>query len=155
MNDIRIRKAIQADMPAVLELIRELARYEKCEDQVQMSVEKLQKDGFGETPAFQCWLACRNEEILGFCLSWYRYSTWRGRLLYVEDLYIREEFRRMGIGRILFEKVMNAAREEGISFLCLQVLDWNEPAIRFYRKYPAEFDGSWLNVLIPLEKASS
>jgi ribosomal protein S18 acetylase RimI-like enzyme len=155
MDKLIIRKAERTDMPAVLRLIKELAHYEKCEDQVRMTEDRLVSDGFGISPAFHCLLACREEEVLGFCLSWYRYSTWRGRLLYVEDLYIREAFRRQGIGRKLLEAVMEQAREEGISHVHLQVLDWNEPAIRFYRKYNPEFDQGWINVLIPLEKAVS
>ena len=155
MDKLTIREACSADMAAVLRLIQELARFEKCEEQVLMTTEMLIRDGFGKSPAFQCLLVCREEEILGFCLSWHRYSTWRGRLLYVEDLYIREEYRRQGMGGLLLEAVMEEARKDGISHVHLQVLDWNEPAIRFYTKYHPEFDHSWVNVLIPLDRAVS
>lgn len=148
MKDIIIRKAESSDMKAVLGLIRELAHFEKCAEQVQVSEKLLEHDGFGEKPAFHCLLACRGQDVLGFCLSWYRYSTWRGRMLYIEDLYIREEFRRMGLGKSLLDTAIGIARDEGISFVHLQVLTWNEPAIRFYRKYNAVFDDGWLNVLI-------
>jgi ribosomal protein S18 acetylase RimI-like enzyme len=153
MENICIRKAAEADMPAVLNLIKELAHYEKCEDQVQMTAARLRQDGFGKSPAFNCVIACREEEVLGFCLSWYRYSTWRGRILYVEDLYVREAHRRHGIGKSLMEAVMESAQMEGISHIHLQVLDWNQPAIEFYKKYNPAFDDSWINVLIPLDKA--
>lgn len=154
MKNIIIRKAEEADMPAVLQLIRELARYEKCEDQVGMNADLLLRDGFGISPAFHCLVACRGDEVLGFCLSWYRYSTWRGRIWYVEDLYVKEEYRRLGIGTMLLETVMASAAREGISFVHLQVLDWNHQAIDFYRKYQPVFDAGWINVLIPLEKSS-
>ncbi len=149
--EIVIRDAVAEDMPAVLNLIRELARFEGCEEEVRISEEQLIGDGFGEEAFFRCFLACAEDEILGFCLSWYRYSTWRGRLLYVEDLYVRELYRKQGIGKMLLDAKIELARNQGLSHVHLQVLDWNQPAIELYKKYGAAFDQSWVNVLIPLQ----
>ena len=151
MNSVVIRKATEADMPAVLQLIRDLATYENCAEKVEITLEQLLRDGFGKQPAFNCLVACNGEDVAGFCLSWFRYSTWRGRLLYVEDLFVKEAFRRLGIGSCLLEAKFELAGNLGISQVHLQVLDWNEPAIRFYERYKATFDPGWLNVLISTE----
>jgi ribosomal protein S18 acetylase RimI-like enzyme len=150
--EIHIRKALPDDIPGILRLIRELARYEKAEDQVVLSEEKLKADGFRDRPAYHCFVAISANELTGFCLCWYRYSTWRGKLLYVEDLFVKEDFRRKGIGKKLLDEAIELAKGQGISHLHLQVLDWNTPAIDFYRKhYQPEFDQSWINVLIPVK----
>lgn len=148
---VQIKKAVPADMPAVLALIRELASYEKAPEQVKLSEETLIRDAAADPPCFHCLIARSGEEILGFCLSWFRYSTWRGRLLYVEDLYVREIFRRKGIGKMLLDEMLQYAADQRIGYVHLQVLDWNQPAIDFYRKYyEPEFDNTWINVLIPV-----
>ena len=138
-------------MPAVMDMIRELAAFEKAEDKVEIQAERLVEDGFGKTPAFQCVLACFGEEVAGFCLSWFRYSTWRGQLLYVEDLYVKEKFRGKGAGTALLEAEFQIAKSLKIPFIHLQVLDWNTPAIEFYKKYDGQFDAEWLNVLLPVQ----
>lgn len=151
--EIYIRKAAPDDIPGILQLIRELARYEKAEDQVILTEKQLRKDGFGDRPAYHCLVAVSTDQLIGFCLCWYRYSTWRGELLYVEDLFVKDAFRRKGIGKRLLDETMQLANSQGINYLHLQVLDWNTPAIDFYRKYyqPA-FDPSWINVLIPVKQ---
>ena len=147
-----IRPALPQDIPDLMRLIRELAAYEHAEDSVRINEEQLLKDGFSSTPAYQSLIASLDGKTVGFCLYWYRYSTWRGRLLYVEDLYVCEEFRRRGIGKSLLAEAMKTAEKEGIEFISLQVLEWNEPAISFYRRYwNPNFDGEWLNVLIPVK----
>lgn len=153
--NVSIRKAVREDVSVILELIRELARFEKAENQVLLSEWQLAEDGFGENPAFECLLAFEQHVPVGFCLSWYRYSTWRGKLLYVEDLFVREDYRRKGIGKLLLDEMIKNAESQGIKYIHLQVLDWNIPGISFYKKhYPAEFDQAWINVLIPVNPQS-
>ena len=140
-----IRPAIAADMPAVLELIRELARYEKAEEQVRNTVQQLLADGFGPQPAFQCIVAVQAGAVVGFALCYNSYSTWRGKCLYLEDLYVKEPFRRSGVGSHLFDEVLKMAKEQKVKRLEWQVLEWNAPAIRFYEKYKAQLDPEWIN----------
>jgi GNAT superfamily N-acetyltransferase len=149
---VTVRQAVAQDVPELLKMIRELARYEKSESAVKISVKQLLEDGFSASPAFRCLLAQMNGKTVGYCLFWYRYSTWRGRIIYVEDLFVRSRYRRKGIGKILLDAVGQMAESEGCKWLSLQVLDWNEPAILFYRKYEkAEWDDGWVNVLIPVK----
>jgi ribosomal protein S18 acetylase RimI-like enzyme len=149
--EVRIRKAEPGDMPDVFRLILQLARYENAEEKVILSESELCRDSQLEFPPFHCVIACIESAVVGFCLSWYRYSTWRGRILYVEDFFVKPEFRRKGIGKMLLDEKLKMAKNQNISHIHLQVLDWNEPAIQFYRKYyNPEMDPEWINVLIPV-----
>lgn len=143
--DFKIREGKPEDLPQLMGLVKELAEYERALDQVETSVEQMQRDGFGEKPLFGFFVAEKGTEILGMALYYYRYSTWKGKVLYLEDLYIKEVYRRYKIGFYLFEALIAHAREENCSRISWQVLEWNEPAIRFYEKIGSEFDGEWVN----------
>ncbi|MBD3636162.1 MAG: GNAT family N-acetyltransferase [Crocinitomicaceae bacterium] len=145
MNSVSIRQAKAKDMPEVLELIRELAIYEHAEDQVTNSVDQLVEDGFGSHPKFECVVAEINNHVIGFALFYTSYSTWKGTCLYLEDLLVTEKMRRKGIGKMLFDAVLDIAKSRGAKRFEWQVLDWNEPTINFYKKYNADLDPEWIN----------
>lgn len=145
MSKVSLRSARAEDMARVLELIKELAIYENAEEQVENTVDQLIEDGFGTQPKFECIVAEDELEIIGFALFYTSYSTWKGTCLYLEDLLVTEEKRRTGAGSMLFEKVLSIAKERGAKRFEWQVLDWNEPAINFYKKYNADLDPEWIN----------
>ncbi|MEM9413364.1 MAG: GNAT family N-acetyltransferase [Planctomycetota bacterium] len=145
---IQIRTGTADDLNAVHELIIELAIFEKEPDAVKTTVESMLHDGFGRNPVFGFFVATFDETIVGLSLFYDRYSTWRGRCLYLEDLIVTEPFRRQGIGKQLFDRTLKKARDEGYRGMSWQVLDWNEPAINFYRKYGVKLDEKWVNCLI-------
>lgn len=130
----------------MLELIRELAIYERQPDAVTVSMEEFVNSGFGEQPVWGAFVAERDGRIIGLALYYIRYSTWKGRRLYLEDLIVTEEARGMGIGKLLLDSTVAYAKEKGYSGMMWQVLDWNAPAIEFYKKYNADFDSEWVNV---------
>ncbi len=140
-----IREGTPGDIPAIMQLVRELAVYEKAPEQVTNTEERMLEEGFGNNPAFGVFLAELEGRVVGMSLYYYRYSTWKGRRLYLEDIIVNEASRGLGIGKILFDKTVEKARAEGCSGMMWQVLDWNTPAIDFYRKYDARFDGEWIN----------
>ena len=142
---MNIRKATIEDVPAIMELVRELAVYEKAPEEVTNTEEKMRKEGFGENPSFECILAEKDGTVVGMSLYYYRYSTWKGRRLYLEDLIVTEKARGTGLGKILLDRTIEIAKEEGCSGMMWQVLDWNTPAIEFYKKYNARLDGEWIN----------
>jgi GNAT superfamily N-acetyltransferase len=143
-----IRKGEERDLPEVLGLIKELAAYEKYPDHVEITVEQLKEDGFGDNPSYGLEVAEKGGKVVGIALYYTRYSTWKGRKLYLEDLVVTEEERGSGIGKALFDRCIELTREGEYHSLVWQVLDWNEPAINFYRKYNAQFDGEWLDCSI-------
>ncbi|MGY6742652.1 MAG: N-acetyltransferase family protein [Cecembia sp.] len=142
-----IREGKKEDLPKVLELVRELAVYEKAPDEVINTVEMMEKDGFGPHPVFGFFVAVKTEtqEIIGTSIYYYRYSTWKGKRLYLEDLIVTETERGNGAGKLLFDRTLAKTLEEGCSGMSWQVLDWNTPAINFYQKYGADLDGEWVN----------
>ncbi|ADQ17046.1 Diamine N-acetyltransferase [Leadbetterella byssophila DSM 17132] len=142
---MNIRKATIEDVPAIMELVRELAVYEKAPEEVTNTEERMRKEGFGEHPAFECILAEKDGTVVGMSLYYYRYSTWKGRRLYLEDLIVTEKARGTGLGKILLDRTIEIAKEVGCSGMMWQVLDWNTPAIEFYKKYNARLDGEWIN----------
>ncbi len=142
---ISIRKATKNDLPAVVDLIKELAEYEKALHEVTISVHELEKDGFNENPLFWIILAEVNDKIVGMSFYYIRYSTWTGRNLYLEDIVVKEQYRKFGIGKLLFEETIKAAKEMKVRQMIWQVLDWNEPALNFYKKFNAELDSEWVN----------
>ncbi len=144
MNTI-IRKGRKEDLPRVLELIKELALYEKALDQVSNTVQQMERDGFGQNPIFGFFVAERGTSIIGLSLYYFRYSTWKGKRLYLEDIVVTEKERGSGLGKLLFEKTMQVSIDEGCTGMMWQVLDWNEPAINFYKKYNAMIEDEWLN----------
>jgi GNAT superfamily N-acetyltransferase len=143
--EFTIRKATKEDLPEVLALVTELAVYEKAGHEVTITLEELEKDGFGDNPLYWIILAENELGILGMSFYYIRYSTWKGRCLYLEDIVVKEEFRGQKIGKVLFEETIKAAKEMNAKLMTWQVLDWNEPAINFYKKFNAELDGEWIN----------
>jgi len=144
--DTIIRKALKDDLPEILSLIKELAAYEKAPEEVKLTIQQLEKDGFGDKACFEALLAEQKGECCGMALYYYTYSTWKGRCLYLEDIIIREKHRRKGIGEKLFNELLNIAAKEKVVQMKWQVLEWNQPAINFYKKYKADFDDEWTNV---------
>ena len=142
---MKIRKGVRQDLPKVLELIKELALYEKASDQVSNTVERMEEDGFGSNPIYGFFVAEREGEIVGLSLYYYRYSTWKGKRLYLEDIIVTESNRGKGLGKMLFESTMKFALEQNCTGMMWQVLDWNKPAIDFYKKYNAKLDDEWIN----------
>lgn len=132
MSDVTVRPAVRSDAAVILELIRELARFEKAEHSVRATVADLERDGWGDTPRFEALIAEQAGTVIGFALFFHNYSTWEGRAgIYLEDLYVRPDTRRSGAGRRLIARLAAIARERGCPRLDLSVLDWN-PARGFY-----------------------
>ena len=150
-----IRKATADDCVQLLELINELARYERAPDEVTVSLDEFIDAGFGSKPVWEAFVAEVDGRIVGMSLFYIRYSTWKGRRLYLEDIVVTESMRGNGLGKLLFDATWNLSRERGYSGMVWQVLDWNEPAIHFYEKYGATFDGGWLNVSIAGPEAAA
>lgn len=143
---IVIREGIKEDVPVMFELIKELALYENAPEQVTNTVEQMYIDGFGENPIFGSIVAEFEGKVVGLSLYYYRYSTWKGKRLYLEDLIVSEKMRGKGLGEKLLEATIEQAKKTSCTGVMWQVLDWNEPAINFYKKFGVRFDGEWLNV---------
>jgi len=143
-----IRKATAADCPRLLELIRELAVYENAGEQVTVTLEHFTNSGFGPSPVWHALVAEVEGRVEGFALYYIRYSTWKGQRIYLEDLLVTQAMRGKGLGKLLLDKLILEAREKGYNGVSWQVLDWNEPAINFYKKYPTVFDGEWINCAV-------
>ena len=143
--DIKLRFAVEEDCPRILELIHELAVYEKAPEEVTVTLQEFIDAGFGETPAWKAFVAADENGILGFALYYIRYSTWKGCRLYLEDFLVTENARGRGVGKLLFERVMKEAKDNNYNGMSWQVLDWNAPAINFYNKYAAQLETGWLN----------
>ena len=138
-----IRKTTKNDMPSVLELIQELATFEKEPDAVVVTVADLIRDGFSENPLFQCFVAEVDGEIIGMALYYYRYSTWKGKTIHLEDLIVKENKRGTGAGFALYKEIIKEGKAENVRRIEWNVLDWNTPAINFYEKSGAKVLGDW------------
>ena len=147
-----IRRAKKEDCAHILRMIRDLAEYENALHQVELTVEMLESQGFDESPEFSCIVAEVDRNVVGMALTYPRYSTWKGPYTYLEDLMVDSNFRNQGIGTLLLEAVINEASEKKSARLEWQVLDWNESAIAFYRKFNASFDNGWINVRLTREQ---
>lgn len=145
IENIIIRKGTEDDVTSLLQLIRELAEYEKAPGEVIITAEQLKKDGFGKDKLFSFFIAEKNGTVAGIALYYEKYSTWKGRCIFLEDIIITRSFRRQGIGTMLFLEVAAVARDLGVQRLEWQVLEWNDPAIEFYKKLGAQLDGEWIN----------
>ncbi len=145
MKNIKIRTSVIDDMPAVHDLIRELAIYEKAEQEHTNTVEQLKLDGFGPNKVFDCIVAEAEGKVVGFALYYTSYSTWKGQCLYLEDFLVTEKMRGNGIGKLLFDEIISIAKQRKVARFVWQILDWNEPALNFYRKYNADLDSGWVN----------
>lgn len=154
--EISIRRAEKEDCGAMIELIKELAVYEKAQDEVTVDFDHFVESGFGANPVWWAFVAEVDENVVGFALYYIRYSTWKGQRLYLEDILVNEPFRGKGIGRLLFDRLIEETNEKGFVGMSWQVLDWNEPAINFYKKYDSvDFDNEWVNCSLSTRTACS
>jgi GNAT superfamily N-acetyltransferase len=140
-----LRFALKEDCPRLMELIHELADYEKMPEEVTVTLAEFMEAGFGTNPVWKAFVVENEEQIQGFALYYTRYSTWKGCRLYLEDFIVTEQQRGKGLGKLLFERVMQEAKDKNYNGMNWQVLDWNEPAINFYNKYTAQIESGWLN----------
>ena len=140
-----IREARLADCSRIFELINELAVYERAPEEVTVTLAEFEDAGFGQKPVWKAFVAELDETIVGFALYYVRYSTWKGCRLYLEDFIVTDSHRGKGIGKQLFDTVVLEAHEKGFNGMTWQVLDWNEPALNFYKKYEAGVEAGWLN----------
>jgi GNAT superfamily N-acetyltransferase len=147
---VQVRKATAADCPRMLELVHELAIYERAPHEVTVTMEHFVESGFGSNPVWWAFVAEENGVIQGFALYYVRYSTWKGCRMYLEDIIVTEESRGRGIGAQLMDALVQEARDRKFCGIVWQVLDWNEPALNFYRKYNAKLDGEWINASLEL-----
>jgi GNAT superfamily N-acetyltransferase len=145
MIDIKIRKGVEADLDQVLGLVKELAAYEKAPNEVEVTIEEMHNWSFGKDKVFEFFVAEHEHKIIGIALYYYKYSTWKGKCLFLEDIIVTEAYRRYGLGSKLFNEVALVAKQQQVRRMEWQVLDWNEPAINFYKKYQAHLDGEWIN----------
>ncbi len=142
---------MKQDCKRILELVNELAVYEKAPQEVTVTLDHFTKSGFGTKPVWWAFVAEVNGKIEGFALFYIRFSTWKGQRMYLEDFYVSEDMRGKGLGRMLFEELIEEAKKRKLTGIQWQVLEWNEPAINFYKKYNAAFDGEWVNCAISVK----
>ncbi len=157
-----IRKAVKADAADILRLVKELATYEKAPDAVEVTLEEVEADGFGPNAIYSAFVAIMEPEhdrqssdrgeIVGMALYYTKYSTWKGKAIYLDDIVVNEKYRRYGIGAKLFEEVVKVGKEIGVRKIDWQVLDWNEAAIQFYKKYNTQFSNEWVNCTLYKEQ---
>jgi GNAT superfamily N-acetyltransferase len=150
-----IREATLADCSRILELINELAVYERAPEEVTVTLAEFEDAGFGQKPVWKAFVAEVDAIIVGFALYYVRYSTWKGCRLYLEDFIVTDSHRGKGIGKQLFDTIVLEAHEKGFNGMTWQVLDWNEPALNFYKKYEAGIEAGWLNGSLSKQQLAS
>src|SRR6476620_9797126 len=150
MSAVIIRKAVKEDCKRLMELIHELAVYEKAPDEVTVSLAHFEESGFSENPVWWAFVAEADGIVQGFGLYYIRYRTWKGQYMFLEDFIVAEEFRGKGIGKLLFDRLIEEAKERRFKGMVWQVFDWNEPAINFYKKYDGvTFSNEWIDCFLP------
>jgi GNAT superfamily N-acetyltransferase len=145
---ITIRRAERKDCNRLLELVQELAEFERAPHEVTVTLDHFEESGFGEKPVWWAFVAEEDNVVIGFALYYIRYSTWKGQRLYLEDILVTEQARGKGAGKLLFERLIQEAKDKKLNGMVWQVLDWNEPAIAFYKKYGAVIEEEWMNCSI-------
>ena len=143
--NVKIRRAEKEDCVRMMELVNELAVYERAPEEVTVTLEHFIESGFGEHPVWWAFVAETDGVVQGFALYYIRYSTWKGQRMYLEDFLVTEEMRGKGLGKLLFDQLIEEAKSLSFTGIAWQVLEWNEPAINFYKKYNAAFDSEWIN----------
>ncbi|RYE26174.1 MAG: GNAT family N-acetyltransferase [Sphingobacteriales bacterium] len=147
-SNITIGRAVKEDCPRMMELVLELAIFEREPDAVTVTLEHFENSGFGENPVWWAFVAEVDGVVQGFALYYIRYSTWKGQKMYLEDIIITEAYRNRGLGSRLMDALIKEAADKNLHGLTWQVLNWNEPAIKFYERYKARFDNEWVNVML-------
>jgi len=145
MQNLIIRIGEKRDMAGAWALVKELAVYEKAGNEVETTVQSMEEDGFGSNKIFDLFVAELNGQIVGIALYYIKYSTWKGRCIYLDDIVVTQSLRGQGIGKLLFDEIIKVAKAQNVRRLEWQVLNWNDPAIRFYQKYQSQFDDEWIN----------
>lgn len=138
-----IRKGTINDASAIFSLINELATFEKEPEAVEITIEDIQKDGFGEAPQFKVFVAELDNFVVGMALFYHRYSTWKGKTIHLEDLIVKQSYRGRGIGRLLYNEVLKYAKLNNLKRVEWSVLDWNIPAVAFYKNSGAQVFDDW------------
>ncbi|MEO6150763.1 MAG: GNAT family N-acetyltransferase [Mucilaginibacter sp.] len=152
---VHLRVAVKDDCRRILELVNELALYERAPQEVTVTLAEFEDAGFGEKPVWKAFVADVDGLIVGFALYYIRFSTWKGCRLYLEDFLVTETMRGRNIGKLLFDRIILEAQELGFNGVSWQVLDWNDPAINFYKKYNAAIEAGWLNASLSKEQLLS
>jgi GNAT superfamily N-acetyltransferase len=153
--EINIRKAVKGDCKPMMQLIRDLAVYENAPAEVTVDFDHFVESGFGANPVWEAFVAETNGSVVGFALYYIRYSTWKGQRMYLEDILVNEPWRGKGIGKLLFDQLIKEAKTKKLNGMVWQVLEWNEPAIRFYKKYKGvAFDSEWINCSLQFDSSN-
>ncbi|TWR26128.1 GNAT family N-acetyltransferase [Mucilaginibacter achroorhodeus] len=155
MTEFNLRVAVKEDCLRLMELIKELALFERAPDEVTVTLKEFEEAGFGAKPVWKAFVIEIDGLVVAFALYYVRYSTWKGNRLYLEDLIVTEEHRGKGLGKLLFDRLFQEVRELGFSGMVWQVLDWNEPAINFYKKYGADLDAGWINASLSKQQVAN
>ncbi len=152
-----IRHGDEKDVPGIMKLVRELALFERAPEAVVNTEKMLREDGFGKHPIYKVIIAeaVNTNEVIGMALYYTAYSTWKGRMLFLDDLVVTESYRRYGIGRKLINEFLRDAKEQGVNQIRWQVLDWNTPAIEFYKSLGVEFDAEWITCKMNKDQIST
>lgn len=154
-HNLIIRIGEQSDVEAALNLINELAVYERAPHEVEVTLDEMIKNGFNENPIFHFFVLEKNGLVIGLALYYFKYSTWKGKCLFLEDIIVTENERRNGYGKLLFNEVVKVAKELKVRRMEWQVLNWNNPAIDFYKNYQANFDHEWINCKLTYQQLQS